>query len=217
MKQRNDELEKQIEQLQSDRCSDAEELVYLKWINACLRYELRNYKSLPGKTTSRDQSKTLSPKSEQKVKHLIKDYSNLESKDRNQNNLVDFEWESCSSSQASLDDVSADATSATKIKKSGKTKFLAKLKSFVLRKDSSESPKSVPNSAKRSTISNSWHAEGNYDHQQEIDSSWTRNLSRISQNFRRNAAVPEGSAKKSTGRSRSLSFTSGGNSFFDAP
>ncbi|KAK8546883.1 hypothetical protein V6N13_093922 [Hibiscus sabdariffa] len=44
LRQENEELTKQIEQLQSNRCADVEELVYLRWINSCLRYELRNYR-----------------------------------------------------------------------------------------------------------------------------------------------------------------------------
>ncbi|CAL9755357.1 unnamed protein product [Musa acuminata subsp. burmannicoides] len=39
----NDNLEKEIEQLQADRCADVEELMYLRWLNACLRYELRQH------------------------------------------------------------------------------------------------------------------------------------------------------------------------------
>ncbi|GKE47995.1 CHUP1, chloroplastic-like protein [Tanacetum coccineum] len=38
----NEELKNEIEQLQAGRCSDVEELVYLKWVNACLRYELKS-------------------------------------------------------------------------------------------------------------------------------------------------------------------------------
>ncbi|KAF3527162.1 hypothetical protein F2Q69_00047335 [Brassica cretica] len=44
LRSEKEELKKEIEQLQGDRCSDLEQLVYLKWINACLRYELRTYK-----------------------------------------------------------------------------------------------------------------------------------------------------------------------------
>jgi len=68
LKQENEKLAKEIEQLQSDRFADVEELVYLKWINACLRYEVRNKDAPSGKTVARDLSKTLSPKSELKAK-----------------------------------------------------------------------------------------------------------------------------------------------------
>lgn len=69
LKQENVRLMKEIEQFQSDRCSDLEELVYLRWINACLRYELRNYQAPPGKTVSKDLSRSsLSPTSENEKK-----------------------------------------------------------------------------------------------------------------------------------------------------
>ncbi|XWS20207.1 hypothetical protein CRYUN_Cryun31cG0080100 [Craigia yunnanensis] len=71
LRQENEDLTKQIEQLQADRCADVEELVYLRWINACLQYELRNYQPSSGKTFARDLSKSLSPKSKEKAKKLI--------------------------------------------------------------------------------------------------------------------------------------------------
>ncbi|XP_071686731.1 protein CHUP1, chloroplastic-like [Rutidosis leptorrhynchoides] len=79
LRQQNEDLTRVIDQLQADRCSDVEELVYLRWINACLRYELRNQQPDPGKTTARDLSKTLSPRSEQKAKQLILEYANKQS------------------------------------------------------------------------------------------------------------------------------------------
>ncbi|KAD4889332.1 hypothetical protein E3N88_21405 [Mikania micrantha] len=78
LKKQNEDLSKEIERHQADRCGDVEELVYLRWINACLRHELRNYQPGPGKTTARDLSKSLSPKSEEKAKQLILEYANKE-------------------------------------------------------------------------------------------------------------------------------------------
>ncbi|KAI9109533.1 hypothetical protein K1719_019587 [Acacia pycnantha] len=75
LRQQNENLTKEIERLQADRCLDVEELVYLRWINACLRYELRNYQPPPGKTVARDLSKSLSPTSEKKAKRLIFEYA----------------------------------------------------------------------------------------------------------------------------------------------
>ncbi|KAL8170888.1 hypothetical protein V2J09_022692 [Rumex salicifolius] len=57
-------LENLVKTLQFGRCSDVVELVYLRWLNACLRYELRNYEPPQGKTISRDLTKSLSPKTE---------------------------------------------------------------------------------------------------------------------------------------------------------
>ncbi|XP_077211840.1 protein CHUP1, chloroplastic-like [Tasmannia lanceolata] len=141
LRQASDELTKEIERLRMDRCSDAEELVYLRWVNACLRYELRNYQAPPGKAVARDLSKTLSPKSEEKAKQLILEYSNS-GIDENSISLMDFDLEYSSSSQAStftemgeFDDSSVVISSATG-NSSSKSKFLSKLKKLVLGKDS---------------------------------------------------------------------------------
>ncbi|CAL4949087.1 unnamed protein product [Urochloa decumbens] len=42
LRETNETLTRQIEQLHSDHCAHVEELVYLKWVNACLRHELRD-------------------------------------------------------------------------------------------------------------------------------------------------------------------------------
>ncbi|KAI3786144.1 hypothetical protein L1987_45275 [Smallanthus sonchifolius] len=78
LKKQNEDLSKENERLQAERCGDVEELVYLRWINACLRYELRNYQPRPSKTTARDLSKKLSPRSEEKAKQLIVEYADKE-------------------------------------------------------------------------------------------------------------------------------------------
>ncbi|KAJ6711562.1 ACTIN BINDING PROTEIN FAMILY [Salix purpurea] len=77
LRQENSDLAKQVEELQADRCSDVEELVYLRWVNACLRYELRNFQPPDGKTVARDLSKSLSFGSEMKAKQLILEYGNI--------------------------------------------------------------------------------------------------------------------------------------------
>ncbi|KAL6897843.1 hypothetical protein ACP4OV_006802 [Aristida adscensionis] len=135
LRQENEKLAKEIEQLQSDRFADVEELVYLKWINACLRYEVRNKDAPSGKTAARDLSKTLSPKSEVKAKQLIMEYANAGA-DENHSGHIEFGSE-CSSSRASSgepDDVSLDIPSMTKQKNPKKKKFFAKLRKLVLGK-----------------------------------------------------------------------------------
>lgn len=98
LRQENEGLMKEIEQLQTDRCSDLEELVYLRWINACLRHELRNYQPPAGKTVARDLSKSLSPTSEKKAKQLIVEYANAEGG----GSISDIDSDQWSSSQASF-------------------------------------------------------------------------------------------------------------------
>ncbi|WMV51503.1 hypothetical protein MTR67_044888 [Solanum verrucosum] len=80
LRKQNEELVKEVDHIQEGRCSDVDEVAYLKWINACLRYELRNYQSALGETTVRDLSKTLSPESSKKAKQLVVEYAAKEDK-----------------------------------------------------------------------------------------------------------------------------------------
>ncbi|XP_019194170.1 PREDICTED: protein CHUP1, chloroplastic isoform X2 [Ipomoea nil] len=154
LRKQNEDMAKEIEQLQADRCSDAEELVYLRWVNACLRYELRNYQPDPGKTIARDLSKTLSPKSEEKAKQLILEYAHRQGSaekmtNRSNSNDFDSDW---SSSQASsyqtdsgeLDDTSLDNTSSSATQKaaantSRKRKVFSKLMRLIRGKEKDNS------------------------------------------------------------------------------
>ncbi|WJX74709.1 hypothetical protein P8452_58328 [Trifolium repens] len=136
LRKENEDLMKQIEQLQSDRCSDLEELVYMRWLNACLRYELRNYQPPHSKTVAKDLSKSLSPNSEKKAKQLILEYGDT----NGSGSIVDFDFDQWSSSQASsitdsgeYDDFSSiDNSSAARTN----TKFFSKLKRLIQGKDS---------------------------------------------------------------------------------
>ncbi|XP_044489797.1 protein CHUP1, chloroplastic [Mangifera indica] len=78
LKHANEDLLKQVEGLQMNRFSEVEELVYLRWVNACLRYELRNYQAPAGKISARDLNKSLSPKSQEKAKQLMLEYAGSE-------------------------------------------------------------------------------------------------------------------------------------------
>ncbi|XP_048331440.2 protein CHUP1, chloroplastic [Ziziphus jujuba] len=142
LRQENQELGKKIEQLQADRCADVEELVYLRWINACLRYELRNFQPESGKTVARDLSKSLSPESEAKAKQLILKYAKSDGIGEKGINLLDFDSDQWSSSQASflsdsgeLDETSADFPLATKTNTSSKSKIFSKLRKLLRGKD----------------------------------------------------------------------------------
>lgn len=98
LRRENEGLTKELEQLHADRCLDLEELVYLRWINACLRHELRSYQPPPGKTVARDLSKSLSPTSEKKAKQLIPEYASNEGR----GSVSDMDSDQWSSSQASF-------------------------------------------------------------------------------------------------------------------
>ncbi|XP_015069227.1 protein CHUP1, chloroplastic [Solanum pennellii] len=134
LKKQNEDLAKDVERLQADRCTDAEELVYLRWINACLRHELRNYQPDTGKTIARDLSKTLSPKSEEKAKQLILEYANKEeSQGEREVNVsdLDSEWSSSQTSfltdSVEFDETSTDNSSPRKTQSSSKKKVFSKL------------------------------------------------------------------------------------------
>jgi hypothetical protein len=71
----NQDLCKQLEGLQNDRFSEVEELIYLRWVNACLRYELRSFQSPTGEFTAADLNKNLSPKSLARAKQLMLEYA----------------------------------------------------------------------------------------------------------------------------------------------
>ncbi|KAF3450669.1 hypothetical protein FNV43_RR06758 [Rhamnella rubrinervis] len=142
LRQENNDLQKVIEQLQADRCTDVEELVYLRWINACLRYELRNFQPAAGKTVARDLSRSLSPKSEEKAKQLILEYAHTEGIGEREMSVAEFDSGRWSSSQASFltdsgefDESSADISSAAKTSTSSKKKIFSKLRRLLRGKD----------------------------------------------------------------------------------
>lgn len=164
LKHINDELVNEIGQIQIDRCADVEELVYLRWVNACLRYELRNYQPPPGKTGARDLSHTLSPDSEQKAKQLIHEYANS-GDDGKLIKMLEFSPEYFSSLGASsraengeLDDSSVDSSIANKSNASRKTNFLRNLKKLLTGKHKHQErislvDKSPPGSQRRASTS----------------------------------------------------------------
>jgi len=142
LRKENEGFMKQIEQLHSDRCSDLEELVYMRWINACLRYELRNYQPQHNKTVAKDLSKSLSPTSEKKAKQLILEYADT----NGAGSIVNFDFDQWSSSQASsitdsgeYDDFSSvDKSSASRTNTASQNKFFSKLRRLIQRKNSNQ-------------------------------------------------------------------------------
>ncbi|XP_040381978.1 protein SOGA3-like isoform X2 [Oryza brachyantha] len=79
LRETNERLTRQIEQLHADHCAHVEELVYLKWVNACLRYELRSHDDGgdgggAGRLSARDLSKSMSFRSSEKAKELMLKY-----------------------------------------------------------------------------------------------------------------------------------------------
>ncbi|KAK3028893.1 hypothetical protein RJ639_039902 [Escallonia herrerae] len=146
LRKQNEDLSNEVERLQADRCVDIEEVVYLRWINACLRYELRNYQPSPGKTIARDLSRTLSPKSEEKAKQLILEYANKEVPGEKGISILEFDSDQWSSSQASyltdsgeFDDSSIENSSTNKTNTPSKSKVFGKLMKLLRGKDAHHS------------------------------------------------------------------------------
>ncbi|KAL0905933.1 hypothetical protein M5K25_024386 [Dendrobium thyrsiflorum] len=135
LKQSNDKLLKEIEKLRLNQSSDVEELVYLRWVNACLRYELRNYQPPQGKTVARDLSKCLSPRSEEKAKQLILEYANSHTDPNAMNSIVLDDHSSSHMSTGGESDVAFMEISSTLKHSSNKIKFFSKLKKLILGKD----------------------------------------------------------------------------------
>ncbi|XP_058774183.1 protein CHUP1, chloroplastic-like [Vicia villosa] len=132
LRKENEDLLKQIEQIQSDRRSDIEELLYVRWVNARLRQELQNHQPLHNKTVANDLSKSLKPTPLIEAKKLI-----LECADTNGLGInVDIDLNHRSSSQSSsiTDSGEYDHFSSGTNAKS-QNKFFGKLKRLILGKD----------------------------------------------------------------------------------
>ncbi|KAH7650606.1 Formin homology 2 domain (FH2 domain)-containing protein [Dioscorea alata] len=131
----NEDLTKQVEGLQMNRFSEVEELVYLRWVNACLRYELRNFQKPAGTISARDLNKSLSPKSRERAKRLMLEYAGSE---RGQG---DTDLESVASMPSSpgstedFDNASMDSSSSRFSSLSKKPSLIQKLKKWGKSKD----------------------------------------------------------------------------------
>ncbi|KAI3967668.1 hypothetical protein MKX01_039578 [Papaver californicum] len=134
----NGELLKDIDHLRKKQSEDTKEHVYLKWVNACLRYELQNHQAPRGKFLARDLSKNLSPRSEGKAKQLILEYANSEMATGQSMTSMDFQSESNIPELRNVDEFSSfdNNCSAAQIKKSRRAKLLRKIKNIVLYKGS---------------------------------------------------------------------------------
>ncbi|KAK1375972.1 Actin binding protein family [Heracleum sosnowskyi] len=212
LRKQNEDLTKEIEQLQEDRCADVEELVYLRWINACLRYELRNYQPSQGKTAARDLSRTLSPKSEEKAKQLILEYADKEGLDGRGINGIEIDLDHSSSSLDSyvsdsgyLDDSSVDHSSATKNNTSSRRKMFAGLMKLLRghgHNHSTGSSQELPASVEDVVGQHSTDfAEYNYRVPTETDGKISRSRASYHSSFRDSPGSPSRLSLESTARS----------------
>lgn len=153
LKHTNEDLLKQVEGLQMNRFSEVEELVYLRWVNACLRFELRNYETPSGKVSARDLNKNLSPRSQEKAKQLMLEYAGSERGQGGDTDLEsnfsqpsspgseDFDTASIDSSMSRYSSISKKPSLIQKLKKWGKSKDDSSALSSPARSFSGGSPR----------------------------------------------------------------------------
>ncbi|KAL9317855.1 hypothetical protein ACSQ67_014372 [Phaseolus vulgaris] len=133
----NEDLLKQVEGLQINRFSEVEELVYLRWVNACLRYELKNYQAPPGKLSARDLNISLSPKSQEKAKQLMLEYAGSEH-GQGDTDLDSYFSHTSSPGSEDFDNASSiDSFMSKHSSVSKKTSLIQKLKKWGKSKDDS--------------------------------------------------------------------------------
>ncbi|KAK3015608.1 hypothetical protein RJ639_005836 [Escallonia herrerae] len=132
----NEDLLKQVEGLQMNRFSEVEELVYLRWVNACLRFELRNYQTPSGTVSARDLSKSLSPRSQEKAKRLMLEYAGSERGQGDTDLESNFSHPSSPGSE-DFDAVSIDSSTSRYSSMSKKPSLIQKLKKWGKSKDDS--------------------------------------------------------------------------------
>ncbi|XP_010262661.1 PREDICTED: protein CHUP1, chloroplastic-like isoform X2 [Nelumbo nucifera] len=134
----NEDLLKQVEGLQMNRFCEVEELVYLRWVNACLRYELRNYQTPAGKMSAHELSESLSPRSREKAKQLMLEYA------RSEHGQGDTDLDRISSHPSSprsddFDNTSTDSSTSRYSSLGKKPSLIQKLKRWGKRKGDSSS------------------------------------------------------------------------------
>ncbi|KAI3452981.1 hypothetical protein Pfo_009644 [Paulownia fortunei] len=122
----NEDLIKQVEGLQMNRFSEVEELVYLRWVNACLRFELRNYQIPSGKISAHDLSKSLSPRSQERAKQLMLEYAGSERGGGDTD--IESNFDNASVDSEDFDNASVDSSTSRFSSLSKKPSLMQKLK-----------------------------------------------------------------------------------------
>lgn len=138
LREMNEKLEQEIAQLRNDHYLSVEEVVYLRWLNACLRHELKNYNPSKGKGVASELNKSPSYQSREKVKQLLQEYSNL-GIDINETNLMDLDFDFSSSGAPSA--LASPRPEQGKHSKHKTNKILGKIKKIVTGKAHSNADK----------------------------------------------------------------------------
>ncbi|XP_038705385.1 protein CHUP1, chloroplastic isoform X1 [Tripterygium wilfordii] len=132
----NEDLLKQVEGLQMNRFSEVEELVYLRWVNACLRFESRNNQTPAGKISARDLNKSRSPRSQERAKQLMLEYAGSERGQGDTDLESNFSHPSSPGSE-DFDNASIDSSTSRYSSLSKKPSLIQKLKKWGRSKDDS--------------------------------------------------------------------------------
>ncbi|XP_057524903.1 protein CHUP1, chloroplastic [Amaranthus tricolor] len=136
LKHVNEDLQKQVEGLQMNRFSEVEELVYLRWVNACLRHELKDYQTPAGKMSARELNKNLSPRSQEKAKQLLLEYAGSERGQGDTDIESNFSQVSSPGSE-DFDNASIDSSMSKYSSLSRRQSIIQKLKRWGKSKDDS--------------------------------------------------------------------------------
>jgi regulator of replication initiation timing len=138
LRETNEKLEQEVSQLRNQHCLSVEEVVYLRWLNACLRHELKNYNPSKDKPGASELNKSPSYHSTEKVKQLLQEYSNL-GIDINETNLEDLNFSYSSSVTPST--LTSPRQEQGKHSKHRAQKILGKIKKIVMGKANSHADK----------------------------------------------------------------------------
>ncbi|KAL6006879.1 hypothetical protein ACLOJK_032375 [Asimina triloba] len=136
LKHANEDLSEKVEGLQMNRFSEVEELVYLRWVNACLRYELRSYQAPAGKISARDLNRSLSPKSQEKAKQLMQEYAGSKC-GQGDTDVDSISSHLSSSGSDDFENTSMDSSSNRQSNMSKTTSLIRKLKKWGKSRDDS--------------------------------------------------------------------------------
>lgn len=172
----NEDLQKQVEGLQMNRFSEVEELVYLRWVNACLRFELRNYQTPAGKMSARELNKNLSPKSQEKAKQLLLEYAGSERGQGDTDLESNFSQPSSPGSE-DFDNISMDSSMSKYSSLSRKPSLIQKLKKWGKSKDDSSALSSPARSFAGGSPSRSSRASMSVKQRGPLESLMLRNAS----------------------------------------
>ncbi|XP_015077901.1 protein CHUP1, chloroplastic-like isoform X1 [Solanum pennellii] len=184
LRKQNEDLVKKIDQIQEGHYSDVEQVAYLRWINACLRYELRNFKPAPGETTARDLSKTLSPESRKKAKQLIVEYAAKEDQGDRGIHVLDLDSGQLSSQEPYLmnsgefDGTSIANSSTHKTDTSNKSTIFHKVMRIIRGKDHHHNHSEMVHKTEENAARCSYYSSGYCSDMSVVDTGAIRPQSR---------------------------------------